>query len=97
MCEKRSDTPQCVADLPHLAMLSEVIRQKQSALRRLAAVSRSGTLRGLRSVPMHLGAGGQFVRQAGSPCFYVMDEQAGGIVVCCCDENGDNCECTGIG
>ena len=81
-------TSQCIADLPHLSMLAEVIRQQQLALRRLAAVSRLGT----RS-----GAGGQFVRQAASPCFYVMDEQAGGIVVCCCDDNGDNCECTGIG
>ena len=82
-------TRQCVADLPHLKTLSEVLKQRRLPMRRFTnrLASRGAT------ASMMFGAN-QRVTLRSMPCFLYDDN--GSIVVCCCDDNGDNCECGGI-
>ena len=82
-------TKQCATDLPHLTTLSEILKQRQSSMRRFAnrPVSRGA------AASMMFSSNRRVALQA-MPCFLVND--GGSIVVCCCDDNGDNCECGGI-
>jgi hypothetical protein len=94
-CQKRSEEPhshplvrlkltqRCVAEFPYLKSVSELIKLKQSALRRFAA---------RENYARHSPVLSRLAR--GMPCFEVDIE--GEIFICCCDDKGDNCECGGI-
>ncbi len=79
-------TKQCVSELPHLATVAALVAQRQTPwARRAVKMSR---------LSPSTSSGGSAGRPAGMPCF--LAEFEGQVYVCCCDDNGDNCECGGI-
>jgi hypothetical protein len=84
-------TKKCVAELPHLAVLSEVVQRQKSP--QFMQAKRFASRRGSAAAALYRGANTNMLLRA-MPCFLVDDN--GSIVVCCCDDNGDNCECGGI-
>ncbi|SRR6266568_1378437 len=87
-------TKQCMAELPYLTTLSAIIRQRQSPLPRPNRAVKMSRL-APTSLMQSASSSGFVSRLAAMPCFLVDVE--GSIYVCCCDDNGDNCDCGGIG
>jgi hypothetical protein len=92
---------ECVDELPYLAVIADLVKQRQAAMRWALGARRGMTMRRVVTTPSARPVGEYYANERGSwqdlrmPCFPVTVEGEG-VYVCCCDDNGDNCECTGV-